>query len=78
MSRLDTSSPFASIVVSGRVNANAQPGAFLQLKCMDFNDRVEFVPDAIMDFDTNLTGICPDPNSVRFTSNSISAEKRVN
>jgi hypothetical protein len=62
-SRMDNSS-FASMVVSGRADAAADPGGFLDLKCLDFSDAVYFVPNTTSSLDTSLTGICKDPNSV--------------
>jgi hypothetical protein len=51
-------------MVSGRINAAVDNGSFLELKCADYNDRIQLVPDVIAHFDTNNIGTACPPNYV--------------
>jgi hypothetical protein len=58
-------SAFASFFVSGRVNSAVDAGAFLDLKCMSFNDGVQLLPDVGISFHTEYgpgTSVCPTNN----------------
>jgi hypothetical protein len=59
-------SAFASFFVSGRVNSVVDAGAFLDLKCRNFNDGVQLLPDVGSTFRTEYEWGMPfcGPNNV--------------